>query len=122
VFTIVFTIAGRSADNDYPSNHVILCLLVTATTAFISALALGKTGNFLKWLYPIMVAVFAYCFSLKVLYSNQVYSYLHHNHGVNNFHLAVSWTFFYLLTVITLLGLLIGVCIKMFVKKVNTVK
>jgi len=77
-------------------------------------------GNSLKWLYPVMVVAFAYLFYEAVLYSNWVYSYLHHNHGVNDISLVINWTFFYLLTAFTFLGLIIGVVIKLITGKANT--
>jgi len=37
-------------------------------------------------------------------------------------HAAINWTFFYLLTAITFLGLMIGMGIKLIVGKANTIK
>ncbi|MCL2436715.1 MAG: hypothetical protein FWD00_01605 [Clostridiales bacterium] len=121
VFIVVFAI-GRDIVTIYPSGYVTLSFYITTVTAFVSALTLGIMGNFLKWLYPIMVVVFAFLFSMAVIYSDQVYLYLHHNHGVNYMHAAINWTFFYLLTAITFLGLMIGMGIKLIVGKANTIK
>ena len=120
VFIVVFAV-GRSIVADYPSGYVTLSFYITAATAFISALTLGIWGNFLKWLYPIISAAFAYLFSVAVIYSNRVYLYLHHNQGVNDIRSATEWTFFYLLATITFLGLIIGVGIKLIIVKANAI-
>ena len=121
IFIVVFA-TGRSIVTNHPSGYVTLSFYITAATAFISALILGIWGNFLKWLYPIMVAAFAYLFSIAVIYSGQVYLYLHHNHGVNDIHSAIDRTFFHLLAAITFLGLIIGVGIELIIRKANTTK
>ena len=81
VFIVVFAV-GCSIVTNHPSGYVTFSFYITTATAFISALTLGIWGNFMKWLYPIMAAAFAYLFSIAVIYSNRVYLYLHHNHGV----------------------------------------
>ena len=120
IFIVVFAI-GRVIVTSYPSGYVTLSFYITVATASISALTLGTWGNSLKWLYPIMVVAFAYLFYEAVIYSNSVYLYLHHNHGVNDIYLVISWTFLYLLTAFTFLGLIIGVVIKLIAGKANTV-
>ena len=121
IFIVVFTI-GCFIGANYQSGYVTLSFYITISTAFISALILWAFGNFLKWLYPIMVVTFAYLFSVAFIYSEQLYMYLHHNHGVNDVHLAIDWTFFQLLTAITFLGLIMGIGIKLIIGKVNTTK
>ena len=121
VFIVVFAI-GRGIVTKYPSEYVTLGLYITAATAFISALILGIWGNFFKWLYLIVVVIFAYLFTVAVIFSDQVYSYLHHVHEVNDINLVWDWKFFYLLTAITFLGLIIGVGIKLIIGKANTTK
>jgi len=121
VFIVVFAV-GRGIVTTYPSEYVTLGLYITAATAFISALILGIWGNFLKWLYPIVVVIYAYLFTVAVIFSDQVYSYLHHVHEVNDINLVWDSMFLYLLTVTTFLGLIIGIGIKMIIGKVNTTK
>jgi len=114
VFIVVFTVS-RGIVTSYPSGYVTLSFYITAATAFLSALTLGTWGNFLKWFYPIMALAFAYLFSIDVIGSNQVYLYLHHNHGVNEF--IIPWAFFLRLTAIAFLGLIVGVGIKLIIRK-----
>jgi len=121
VFIVVFAV-GRGIVTTYPSEYVTLGLYITAATAFISALILGIWGNFLKWLYLIVVAIYAYLFTAAVIFSDKVYSYLHHVHEVNDINLVWNFMFFYLLTVTAFLGLIIGVGIKVIIGKVNTAK
>ena len=121
VFIVVFA-AGSSIVENHPSGYVTLSFYIVTSTTFISALTLGIWGNFLKWLYPIMAVAFAYLFSIAVIYSDQVYLYLHHNHGVNDIHSATDWTFFHLSTAVVFLGLIIGIGIRLIIGKSNTTK
>ena len=109
---IIAVIIGSNIVTSHPHWFATPSLIVTSLTAFSSAVMLGIFGNFLKWLYPVFVAIFGLLFSVAVFYSDTVYLYLHHNHGVNDIRQAIEWTFFYALMAATFLGLGKGLLLK----------
>ena len=108
---------GRVVVTSYPSAYVSISFYIVAATVFICAFVLGIGSNFLKWLYPLFVMFFWLLFDVAVIYSNRVYLYLHHNHGVNDIRSVAEFTYFYILIAVVLLGLMIGVLKKAWIAR-----
>jgi len=101
-----------------PTVCITLVFLYIATpVTFIPALSLGIFGNSLKWMYPVLVAVFVLFFYAAIIFSDSLYSQLHHNHGVNNIFQIINWIFFSILTSTSLFGVMIGAEIKLIINK-----
>jgi len=118
---IIFIIAYRQSFGAgiHPFDNAELLFYQSAALAFIASLTLGIWGNDFKLLYPVVVAIYAFLFSLA--YSDDhLYLYLHHNHGVNCIFEATDWSFFYLMMAMTFVGIIIGTAVKFFIKKISS--
>ena len=85
--------------------------LIMIVTSFASALVMGVNKTRIKWLYPILTAVFAF------LFSDLVYLYIHHNEIYFYGFLLTDWFFFKLIPIVTLIGLATGFCIGILIQK-----
>jgi len=119
---IIFIIAfGQSFDTGIHSlDNAALFFYQSAAVAFIASLTLGIWGNNFKFLYPVIVAVYALLFTLT--YSERLYLYLHHNHGVSCIYEATDWSFFCIIMAITFIGMIIGAIAKLILNKNMTNK
>jgi len=108
--------SGKALYGTFLMIHIAPGLYLAVAAVFVTALALGILNNFFRWIFHFGVVIFAYVYSVAKLYSQALYTYLHHVHGVNSFHRAIDWRFFMLLTASSFAGLIIGLIIRKAMK------
>jgi len=103
--------------NRAPEENIPILYFIVVAIVLGCSIVLGAIGNYLKFFHPAMVVVFPLLLYFFVVHNNSRYLYLHHNHGVNS--ITLNAGFYFSLIACAILGLVLGVVIRMFYQKMR---